>query len=92
MLKSRNGFCIEFMKSNSDALRDLPPIIKLKKREKHPWRSGVLLLGPAAISTSPWVFFTFLKLCKWYQIAQITTIGVVWLFLLLTLTRPVHNI
>ena len=22
------------------------------------------------INTPPWVFFTFLKLCKWYEIAQ----------------------
>ena len=25
------------------------------------------------INTPPWVFFAFLKLCKWYQIAQRTT-------------------
>ena len=27
----------------------------------------------AKINTPPWVFFTFFKLCKWYQIAQRTT-------------------
>ena len=31
---------------------------------------GVLLL---VSNTSPWVFFTFLKLYKWYQITQNTT-------------------
>ena len=25
------------------------------------------------INTPPWLFFTFLKLCKWHQIAQRTT-------------------
>ena len=25
-------------------------------------------------NTPPWVFFTFFKLCEWYQIAQSTTI------------------
>ena len=30
----------------------------------------------AKINTSPWVFFTFFKLHKWYQIAQRTTFGI----------------
>ena len=35
---------------------------------------GVLILASACnftkVNTPPWVFFTFLKLYKWYQIAQ----------------------
>ena len=46
-----------------DALHDLVPFVQFKKREKHPWRS---------CSPPPWVFFTFLKLYKRYQIAQRT--------------------
>ena len=42
-------------------LIDLVPFVQFKKREKHPWRS---------VNTPPWVFFTFFKLYKWYQIAQ----------------------
>ena len=38
---------------------------------------GVLILvklqASAKINTPPWVLFTFLKLYKWYQIAQRTT-------------------
>ena len=49
-----------------DALRDLVPFVQFKKREKHPWRSVTFTKS----STPPWVFFTFLKLYKWYQIAQ----------------------
>ena len=30
------------------------------------------------INTPPWVFFTFFKLCKWYQIAQRIINGVVY--------------
>ena len=57
----------------SDALLDLVPFVQFKKREKHPWRritfSKVsLLLTKSGIP--PWVFFTFFKLHKWYQIAQ----------------------
>ena len=32
-----------------------------------------LLLIKTKSNTPPWVFFTFLKLDKWYQIAQLTT-------------------
>ena len=41
-----------------DALRDLVSFVQLKKTK---------------INTPPWVFFTFLKLYKWYQIVQRTT-------------------
>ena len=40
-----------------DALRNLVPFAKFKKREKHPWR----------------MFSTFLKFCRWKEIAQSIT-------------------
>ena len=66
------------------ALRNLVAFVQFKKREKHPWRSVnfskvliLVILGKACnftkINTPPWVFFTFIKLCKCYQIAQGTT-------------------
>ena len=48
-----------------EALRYLVPFVQRKKREKHPWSS----------STPPRVFFMFLKLYKWHQIAQPITFG-----------------
>ena len=60
-----------------DVFRDLVPLVPLKKREKHPWRSvnfsKVVGFKPATLlklTLPPWVFFTFFKLCKWYQIAR----------------------
>ena len=54
-------------------------ICSIKKREKHP-RSSVNLVklqSSACIVTKsnipPWVFFTFLKLYKWYQTAPSIT-------------------
>ena len=44
-----------------DGLRDLVPFVQFKKREKHPWRNDTF-----RSNTPPWVFFTFLKLYKWY--------------------------
>ena len=52
--------------------------VQLKKHENHPRRSAAfgknaglsLQLYFTKSSTLPWVFFTFFKLCKWYQIAQ----------------------
>ena len=54
-------------------------------KEKFFTRSSVAYLGPCQISVvqalacnftksnnPPWVFFTFFKLCEWYQIAQRT--------------------
>ena len=47
-----------------------------KKREKHLWRSATFIkvagLGYNFTKSNipPWVFFTFLKLYKQYQIAQ----------------------
>ena len=44
---------------------DLVPFVQFKKREKHPWR-----IVTFKSNTPPWVFFTFLKLYKWYQILK----------------------
>ena len=52
-----------------DALRDLVPFVQFKKREKHLWRSVTF----TKINTPPWMFLTFFKLYKWYQVAQRTT-------------------
>ena len=54
------------------ALRDLVPFVQNKKREKHPWRS-VNFSNFTKINTRAWVFFTFFKLYKWYQIEQCIT-------------------
>ena len=51
------------------ALRDLVLFVQFKKPEKHPWSVNF----STKINTHPWVFFTFFKLNKWYQIAQCTT-------------------
>ena len=62
-----------------DALRDLVPFVKFKKREKHPGRNDTLeKLQAEAYNfirsiTSPWEFFTFFKLYKWYQITHSIT-------------------
>ena len=55
------------MVDNCDALRDLVPFVQFKKREKHPWRNVNLSTKSNA---PPWMFFTFFKLYKWYQIVQ----------------------
>ena len=52
------------------ALRDLLLFVQFKKREKHPWRSVNFSNNFTKINTPPWVFFTFLKLYRWYQIVQ----------------------
>ena len=49
-----------------DALHDFAPFVQLKEREKHPWRTVTF----SKSKIPPWVFFTFFKLYKWYQIAQ----------------------
>ena len=46
-----------------------------KQCEKHPWRSVTFIkvagdCNTPKWNTPPWVFFTFFKLYKWYQIAQ----------------------
>ena len=59
--------CFYFRFTICGALRDLVPFAQFKKREKHPWSSVTF---STKSSTPPWMFFTLLKLCKWYQIAQ----------------------
>ena len=61
------------------ALRDLVRFVQFKKREKH-LRGVLLLIKLQALAckftksnTPPWVFFTFFKLYKWYQIVKSTT-------------------
>ena len=71
-------FCIkklsEELYSNCDALRNLVPLVQFKKREKHPWRNvSFSKVAGFKFNTPPWVFFTFFKLYKWYQIVQRTT-------------------
>ena len=53
----------------SDVLPDLVPFVQFKKREKHSFTrfEPVTLLKS---NTAPWIFFRFLKLYKWHQIAQ----------------------
>ena len=53
-----------------DALRDLVPFAQFQKREKHTWGSVTFSRNFTKSNTPQWVFFTFSKLCKWYQIAQ----------------------
>ena len=52
-------------------------LYNFKNVKKYPWRSVTFIkvagFYPATLLKSnipPWVFFTFLKLYKWYQIAQ----------------------
>ena len=49
-----------------DTLRDLVVFVRLKKREN---THGKVLLS----KTTQWVFSSFFKLYKWYQIAQSIT-------------------
>ena len=51
-------------------LRDLVPFVQFRKREKHPWRSVTFYCNFTKSNTHRWVFFTFFKLYKWYQIMQ----------------------
>ena len=66
------------------ALRDLVPFVQFKKREKHPWSS----VNFSKINTPPWLFFTFFKLQKWYQIAQRIT-NVLFIYHRITLNKKV---
>ena len=50
------------IKTVRDALLDLVLFAQFKKREEYPWRSVTFTKN----ITPPWVFFTFLKLYKWY--------------------------
>ena len=57
-----------------DALPDLVPFIQFKKREKQQWRTvtfnKVASCKFTKGNTPLWVFFTFFKLYKWYQITK----------------------
>ena len=58
--------------SPCDALRDMVPLVKFKKREKHSWRS-VTFSKSAGISNTPsWVLFMFFKLYKWCNLYNCT--------------------
>ena len=59
-------------KSICDILSNLVLFVQFKKREKHPWKS-ITFSQPAT-----WVFFTFFKLYKWYEIAQRITFMWFW--------------
>ena len=54
------------------------PLYKFKECEKHPWKSVTFNKVSGSKSNTPsWVFFMFLKLQKWYQIAQhITNVNI----------------
>ena len=75
----RNPEITKYFSTKCDALRDLVPFAQFKKRENNPWGSvnfskvAGWSLQLFKINTPPWVFFTLLKLSKWYQIAQRTT-------------------
>ena len=68
-----------YFKEICGALRDWYHLYNLKNVENT--HGGVLILVKlqasactfTKINTPPSVFFTFFKLCKWYQIAQRTT-------------------
>ena len=65
LLARKNGKVIILLEVRCDASRDLVPVVQFKNYEKHPWRKVI-----SESVTPPWVFFTSLKFCKWYQIAQ----------------------
>ena len=53
-----------------DACAILVSFIQFKKREKQPWRIVAKPCNFTKSDNCTWVFFTFFKLYKWYQIAQ----------------------
>ena len=50
------------VKTVRDTLRDLVLLAQFEKHEEYPWRSVTFTKS----ITAAWVFFTFLKLYKWY--------------------------
>ena len=54
-----------------EVLCDLVPFVQFEKCREHLWRS-VTLQPATLLKVTLLVFFTFLKLCKWYQITQRT--------------------
>ena len=65
----------------SDVLRDLVPFVQFEKHEKHSWRRVFFSKVAGLSNTPPWVFFTFFKLYKWYQITQRITYTTFFRFL-----------
>ena len=70
---------VEYDSPKCDALHILVLFVQFKTREKHSWRSVNFskvagFSNFTKINTPPWVFLTFFKLNKCYQIAQRTTI------------------
>ena len=57
-----------------DALGDLVLFVDLKNMKNTHGGELLLVKLQASKHTQPWVFFTFFKLFKWYQIAQNITI------------------
>ena len=70
-------FCVMSLLNKWDALRDLVPFLQFKKNVKN--THGGELLWVTKINASPWVFFTFFKLRKWYQIAESITNTYCWI-------------
>ena len=68
-----------------DALHDLVSFVQFKEREKSPWRSVAFI---KVVNTPSWVFFTFFKLCKWYQIAERIT----YRFLIGEKLKPIRSL
>ena len=56
------------LKINCDALRDLVLFVDLKNTKSTHGGELLLVKLQASKNTHPWVFFTFFKLYKWYQI------------------------
>ena len=67
-----------------DVLRNLVPFVQFKNvKDTHGW---MLLVSEASAcnftkSNTPWVFFTFFKSYKWYQMAQSITFVIVMAYL-----------
>ena len=64
-LKNSQSFSAYKVKNT---LGGLVPSVQFKKREKQLWRSEAWNFSKSI--TPPWVFSTFFKLYKWYEIAQ----------------------
>ena len=74
MLETQNTVKI-WNKSIWNALSNLVPFVQFKKTWKTPMDKCYLeTCNFTKLNTSPWVFFVFFKLFKWYQIAQRITI------------------
>ena len=79
VIKGRKGrkFSKPYLEMTSLLIKQwhsLVAFVQFKKREQHQWRSVTFSKVAACNFTKsnnpPWVFFTFFKLCNWYQIAQ----------------------